>query len=37
MPYNQTISCEPYLSVEDILRLVLVSDGSQIALKIVKV
>jgi hypothetical protein len=37
MAYDIPISCEPYLSLEDILRLVLVSDGTNAALKIVKV
>jgi hypothetical protein len=37
MAYNIKISCEPYLSAEDILRLVLVNNGTTYALKIVKV
>jgi len=37
MAYNIKISCEPYLSAEDILRLVLVNSGSDKGLKIVKV
>lgn len=37
MAYNIKISCGPYLSTEDILRLVLVKNGATSALKIVKV
>jgi hypothetical protein len=37
MAYNIKITCEPNLSAEDILRLVLVTDGTDQALKIVKV
>lgn len=38
MAYNIKISCSgPYLSIEDMLRLVFVSNGTDNALKIVKV
>lgn len=37
MAYDITITCESNISTEDILRLVLVTDGTDHALKIVKV